>query len=347
MPKYFAAAASVAVGAGLLIFPKTVSSMVRDAVMDCLNVVIPSLFSFTAFALWLQNSGIYRYALRFITFPLSKLLRMDEELCAVFVLANIGGFPTGIKLLSELVKNGRIDRNDASRMLCCCFGSGPSFIIGMVGIGIFGSAGAGVILFFACFFSSLLLAAIVRLKGEIKLKKAENHKCNLSSECFVSSVTASAKVMFTVCVMIVGFSAITALLKELGLFELVNRFLLKSDVLAAILEITRVKDIAMTSSALPVCAALLSFGGVCVHLQLSALGGGIPMRRFLLSRLVAMLVSAAFTLPFSRNISQVYVPAAVLPNNTQVSGGCVILSLCVIAMSVILLLEVCVENKKE
>lgn len=336
--KYFAAVAALAAAVGLLAFPKAVSGAVKGAISDCLEVVIPSLFAFTALALWLQKSGIYRVALRFVTFPLSKLLRMDEELCAIFVLANIGGFPTGVKLLSELVQGGRLSRADAGRMLCCCFGSGPSFIIGIVGLRVFDSIGAGFILFAACFASSLLMAAIVRARGEIVLRKTDNSGFDLSADCFISSVVGSAKVMFTVCAMIVGFSAVTALLREIGALGLVARLFSSADILEAALEITRIKGIAPSNSALPLCAALLSFGGVCVHLQISALGRGIPMRGFMLSRVPAVAAATIFAFPFSRKFAVADIPVLAPQDSVEVFTKNGILSLCVFFMCVILLL---------
>ena len=344
---YLAAAAAFAAGAGLLAFPKVVSGAVKGAITDCLEVVIPSLFAFTALALWLQKSGVYRVALRFLTFPLSKLLRMDEELCAVFVLANIGGFPTGIKLLSELVESGRISRDDAGRMLCCCFGSGPSFIIGIVGVRVFNSAAAGGILFAACFVSSLLMAAIVRAKGEILLKSADSGGFNLGSECFISSVVGSARVMFTVCAMIVGFAAITAFFRSIGAIDLLARLFSDSDILEAALEITRIKEIAPSNAALPICAALLSFGGVCVHLQISALGKGIPLSGFLLSRVPAMGAAALFVLPFSRKFAAADIPVIAPQESAEAFTENGILSLCVLFMGIILLCSEAAARKKQ
>lgn len=361
--KYAASAVALAAGAGILIFPKAVSAAVGEAIRDCLESVIPSLFSFTALALWLQRSGIYRVALRFLTYPLSKLLRMDEELCAVFVLANIGGFPTGVKLLSELVDSGRLTRQDAGRMLCCCFGSGPSFVIGIVGLRVFDSVGAGLLLFTACFASSLLMAAIVRLRGEIALKNAQKcaenakkcaenaQKCaaeyDLSAACFIDAVVGSARVMFTVCAMIVGFAALTALLREIGVMGLAARLFPNESVPESILEITRIKRIALSNAALPVCAALLSFGGLCVHLQITALGRGIPMRDFILSRVPAMAMAAAFALPFSRKFASANVPVLAVHDTIEVFTKNGILSLCVLFMCVILLIDIAAARRKK
>lgn len=344
--KYFLSVIAVIFAVLLVLDPGAASGAVRTAVSDCLEVIVPSLFAFTVLAIWLQKSGLYRVALKPLTFPLSKLLRMDEELCAVFLLANIGGYPVGARLLSELVKNGRISPKDAGRMLYCCFGSGPSFVVGIAGAQIFGSTAAGLALFGACFFSSLLIAAAVRMRGEIPLKKAES-RFSFTPEDFTSSVTGGARVMFTVCVMIVGFSAVTALLRQLGIFSLFERLFGNAEIFPALLEVTRIKAVSPTAAAMPICAALLSFGGICVHLQVSALAKGIPLRGFLLSRIPAAALSALLAMPFSRRFAVEGIPALAPNASAEPFSKNAVISACVLIMSGILLLEARRSKSKE
>ena len=336
--KYFLSAIAVVFALFLILNPAAARGAVEAAVFDCLEVIIPSLFAFTVLAVYLQKSGLYRTALRPITYPLSKLLRMDEELCAVFVLSNIGGYPVGARLLSELVQSGRLSSKDAGRILCCCFGSGPSFVVGIAGMGVFGSAKAGLALFGACFFSSLLVAAAVRMRGEIKLQAAETRYI-LTSESFISSVTNSASVMLTVCAMITAFSVITVLCRETGVFSLFERLFGSAEIFPALLEITRIKGITPVHSAMPMCAALLSFGGVCVHLQISALAKGIELRRFILSRIPAAAVSALLAMPYSRAFTSTDVPVLAPETSAEPFSKNALLSACVLIMSGILLLE--------
>lgn len=321
----------------LVINPTAASEAVRGSVSDCLETVVPSLFAFTVLAVYLQRSGLYRTALRPVTMPLSKLLRMDEELCAVFVLSNVGGYPVGVKLLSELVRGGRLSRENAARMLCCCFGSGPAFVIGIVGTGVFGNTGAGLALFGICFAASLLMAAAVRMRGEITLDGKADKGHDLTADCFVSSVISGAKVMFTVCVMIVGFSVITSLLRTLGVYSAAETLFGSGAIFPALLEVTRIKSVAAAGYAFPLCAALLSFGGVCVLMQISALSNGIPLKKLLISRAAAAIVSSLLAMPFSRVFS-VSDAAVFAPKITVLPfTGNAVLSLCVLAMCAILL----------
>lgn len=329
----------------LLINPKAVSEAISVSAASCLEVVIPNLFAFTVLAIYLQKSGLYRTALRPLTFPLSKLLRIDEELCAVFILSNIGGYPVGIKLLSELVEQSRITPHDAERMLCCCFGSGPGFMIGIVGMRVFGNAKAGLILFCVCFASSLLIAAFMRSRGDITLTKAEN-SYDLTSDAFICSVTGAARVMFTVCAMIVGFSVISTLLRECGLFSLFEKIFGSDEIFPALMEVTRIENITLTDHTFPVCAALLSFGGICVIIQIASLSKKIPLKKFLISRLSAAFLSSVIALPFSK----LFTPAdiQVIAADTEVVPFTknAVLSFCVLAMCAILLINAFRSEKR-
>lgn len=288
--KYIISAAVVLAAALLLINASAVSEAVRGAVTMCLEVMIPSLFAFTVLSVYLQSSGLAETALKPLAKPLSGLLRLPEELCAVFILGNIGGYPVGARLLRSLVEQGRLSRSDAGRLLCCCYGSGPSFVISVVGMRVFGSAAAGVVLFCACFLSSLVIAVAVCRSGERIDLKPREARCDLSAECFIGSVMSAARVMLTVCAMITVFAAAMA---TVGIED-------SSDggAISALLEISRVGSLLPVGAyIMSLCGALLSFGGVCVVLQVVAIGSGrLPLKCFLLSRIPAAALSAAFSL---------------------------------------------------
>ena len=326
------AAALLAAGF-LLIFSDKARTSVSDAVSDCLEVIIPSLFAFSALAMYLQKSGLYKTALKPFTFILSKILKTDEEICGLILLSNIGGYPVGASLLSSLVDENRLGKNDAARLMCCCFGSGPSFIIGMVGKVVFNSAIAGTFLFLSCFLSSLVMAAVVLSKEKVTLKKAGGGY-DLSAGCFINSVSAAAKAMFSVCTMIVIFSVISAALSETGVFLPLGE---NAVIFSSILEVTRIKE--MTAGSMPICAGLLSFGGVCVALQVTAIvGGRIPLGKFLLSRIPAAALSAGFSALFSLFLPNISEETLAGNAYTSVFSGNAALSVCLLAMCAILLL---------
>lgn len=363
--KYVLAFAAGLAAVILIIEPKAVSDAVGAAAMSCLEVVVPSLFAFTVLAIYLQKSGLYRVVLKPLTFPLSKLLRMDEELCAVFLLANIGGYPVGARLLSELVRQNRLSKENAARALCFCFGSGFGFMLGIAGMRVFGSVGAGAALFGICFAVSLLIAGFVRIHGEIPLKRAEGGDTDvakpatksqtgclrpkaggfrLDAETFITSVTDGARTMFTVCAMIVGFSVISAILKAVGVYALFAEVFGNPEILPALLEITRLGDMTASVSAFPTCAALLAFGGACVIMQVAALARGIPLKKFLISRGAAAVLSALLALPLAGKFPPADIETIAAETAVTAFSKNAALSICVLVMCALMLLEV---RKKE
>lgn len=342
------AAMAVAAAVGIVLRPEQLSGAVRDSVSGCLEVVIPALFAFTVLSVYLQRSGLYLLAFIPLTKPLSALLRLPEELCAVFLLANIGGYPVGAKLLSELVRAGRLSRSDAGRLLCCCYGSGPSFVIGTAGTVVFGSAAVGGVIYGACFLSSLAVALVVCRTGErIRLSGGSTGR-DLSVDCFVRSVDSGARVMYTVCIMAAAFAAVTALLECSGVTGLAARLLSAAGLggnsdrlLPALLEVTRVRDMLPAGGAVPLCAGALSFGGVCVIMQVAAISGGdVPVKGLLISRIPAALLSAVLSLPaelLTEDSAEVWAVGAYSAEPFTVNAG---LSVCVLIMAGMLILSV-------
>ncbi len=358
--KYLMSVSLVCAAAGILICPAELSEAVRSSVYGCLEVVIPALFAFTVLAVYMQQSGLCCTALRPLTLPLSKLLGIPEELCAVFLLSNIGGYPVGARLLGGLVRSGRLSRKNAGKMLCFCYGSGPSFIIGTAGMRVLGSAAAGGILFGACFLSSFILAVILCRTGDrITLENGcePSGGLDLSADCFIRSVDSGARVMYTVCVMAAAFSAVTALLDAAGITGLAARILELAGagensgrIIPALLEVTRVRELLPAGAAAPLCAGLLSFGGVCVLMQITAVSGGdIPVKPLVISRLPAAAMSAVFAIPaglIPSPAAEAYSPgaSAAVGEAFSVNAG---MSVSVLIMAGILIYSVESAKKKD
>ncbi len=346
--KYILSCVAAAAAIMILLNPAEIGGAVGGAVRTCLEVMIPSLFAFTVLSVYLQNSGLYRIALKPLTKPLSWILGIDEELCSVFVLGNIGGYPVGARLLSELVRSGRLSRSDGGRLLCCCYGSGPSFVISIVGGQVFGSAAAGGVIFAACFLSSLVIGICVCRGGRRIALSSGVAQYDISSGCLVGSVMAGAKVMFTVCAMITGFSVATAAADITGIMKLSAELFCSmgaggssAHILPSLLEISRIQGIVPQGVfAAPLCGALLALGGVCVLLQIAAVtGGALPLKPFLISRLPAMLLSGALSgvaVPWCGEAGEVYIPTSgeIQPQIFSVNAG---MSMCVLIMCGILL----------
>lgn len=82
-----------------------------------------------------------------------------------FFMAILSGYPVGSKMIADLYMQGKITKNEAFRMSAFCSTSGPMFIIGAVGVGMFKSSIISYILFLSHVFSAFLNGLIYRKLG--------------------------------------------------------------------------------------------------------------------------------------------------------------------------------------
>ena len=72
-----------------------------------------------------------------------------------FIMGIISGYPVGAKIVTKFRQDGLCTKAEAERLLAFTNNSGPLFIIGTVGITLFGNTQIGILLFLTHIFSSL------------------------------------------------------------------------------------------------------------------------------------------------------------------------------------------------
>ena len=270
-----------------VIMSAQVSKEISAALNRCLFVIIPSLFSFMVFSDLIIKSECYKIICKPFSLISKYIFKMDSDLFLVFLLGNICGYPIGFKLINNLYAQGKIGRFTAEIMSCYCFASGPSFVIGLVGITMFSSKTIGFIICISNFLSNCVIAIVLNRAVEMpKIIKTSNSN---SSASIVDSVKSASMNMFMICSMILMFASFVGILKGLNVFSLI-----KFDVLP-MLEVTYVVDMYVNTDLIPIISAFISFGGVCVLFQLKSLSEGVSLKYLILSRIPAVFLSAAFT----------------------------------------------------
>jgi len=289
----------------VVVYSKETASAVRSASERCLTVIIPSLYIFTALSGLLIKSGIYKTIGRPFSLFSRYILRMKDEHFGIFLISSFAGYPIGAKLISEMYDSGRIRKSEAERLLCICYSSGPPFLIGTVGISLFGSENAvraGLAMFLAIFLCSLSAAFILFRRDSIPQRSSEKIEIKLSADDLVSSVISGGKSMFVICAVIIFFAAFSEIFYQTGVIGILSGalssatgiFSEKSAVLIrSVLEISNISELNVSSAALyPAAASLMSFGGICVILQIKAMvGGRFSMKPFLIARIFCATLS--------------------------------------------------------
>lgn len=274
-----------------------------DGISAWAFAVLPSVLPFMFFTKALSSLDI----LPKLTAPLGhisqKLFKTPSISIYAFFMAILSGYPVGAKLVADLYLQGKITKEDAFKMTSFCSTSGPMFIIGAVGVRMFGDVKLGYILFISHALGAVLNGILFR---KFKLKENDIKKLQpitnpqtvkkqfdlseivLNSTLSILSVGCIIAIFF---IIIECFSPVSSLLPEnfVGLFE-------------GIIEITKG---CLSLSTAPnrflatiLCSFVISFGGISTILQsLTMLSKvNMPVKLLVFQKLCHGMLSALITL---------------------------------------------------
>ena len=206
----------LALMAGLLRHSGPVGEAVRQGIALCGRSVIPSLFPFFVTVSFAVACGFFSF-LRQLRLPLNA---------AVFLLGAVGGYPVGGRTVGELYRAGTISRRQAEALLLYCNNAGPSFILSIVGAGVFGSQRVGWALYGIHLLAALAAGGLLGAFGEratggnsggkrpfIVPITADN--VPFLPSIFVAVTRNAALTMLNVCAFVIFFLALAALLRQL------------------------------------------------------------------------------------------------------------------------------------
>lgn len=133
------------VGAELLTHSAQTAEGIREGLVCCATLVIPSLLPFLVFSGMLATTRLGDWVSR----PLKPICRwifhLPPEAGSALLMSMTGGYPVGARTIAQLLEQGRIQPRTARRMLCFCINAGPAFVVSTVGAALY-SLGAGRVL---------------------------------------------------------------------------------------------------------------------------------------------------------------------------------------------------------
>ena len=274
--------------AALLSFPQAVQSAVKNSILYCLTVLTPSLFPFLALTGFAVHSGASEMLGNRLGFLSRDVFRLPSVCSVPILMSFIGGYPAGAKACSLLLEQGKIDEEQAGRMMLFCVNPGIAFVVTFLGGAVLGSFRTGWLLFFAITLSGVLLGILAGISHPIPPKEPRQPIKTQGNALIRSAMDASSAVV-KMCVCIVLFAGLGALLHSTGIFQFVTRLVAASrlvtpveaaGIVSFLLEVTEGVG---ASSALRVgpqfFAFGLAFGGVCVHLQVFSLFSSFPAKK--------------------------------------------------------------------
>lgn len=312
MKKFVSVLCALMLFAALIAFPDTASSSALDGLKMCAKLIIPSLFPFFVATKLISELGLAQWLGKAFA-PLSRrLFNVSGSGGTAFIIGVTAGYPMGAAFISSLQQKGDISKSEAERLLVFCNNSGPSFIIGAAGVGVFKSSLTGLFLY-GVHILAAILGGIIFAPSVVE-KSAEPQTVRISAGfavSFTNAVKASVSACLSICGFIVAFSVLTGILEKTGVFAAAAKLLsavFGMDLLwsralfCGILElgngIVAMNGLSASPVNLALAAFILGWGGVSVHFQtLSVLGGtDIKTARYIIGRLVIALLGSALAL---------------------------------------------------
>ena len=124
--------------------------------------VLPTLLPFFLLTSVLASLGfVQKLGAKFS--PLTQRLFRAEGISGyIYLMSVISGYPVGAKITAELYENGVLSRGQAIKISTFTSTSGPLFIIGAVGVGMFGNAKLGYLILLSHIIGAFLNGLIYR-----------------------------------------------------------------------------------------------------------------------------------------------------------------------------------------
>lgn len=144
--------------------------------------VLPSVLPFMFFTKALSSLGQIEKLTRPFQRVTKALFNTPPISFYTFFMAILSGYPVGSKMIADLYMQGKITKDEAYRMSAFCSTSGPMFIIGAVGVGMFENSLIGYILFISHSLSAFLNGLIYRKLGCKKSDYNDNQNKNFQIE---------------------------------------------------------------------------------------------------------------------------------------------------------------------
>lgn len=294
----------LALAAAVCIFEAdTVRLSVVIGIERCLAVIIPSLYAMMAVSGLLIKSGAVSAAGRFFDRPARALFGMSGGTLLIFLFSNIAGYPVGAKMLLSRYESGEIAKKEAELLSGLCFGAGPAFISGCIAARLYGSPAPGTLVVISTASANLILAAVMSPYFRRHTKKAPSDEhVHFRADMLPECISSAGRSMAEICFAVIAFSVLTGLLVRCGAIPfaagLVSSVTGRDNEAAAglivsALDITAVSGLpAGDHTLLPAISALVSFGGACVFMQITAIfKGKLSIAPAVLLRAASALIS--------------------------------------------------------
>lgn len=213
----------------LIIFSNTNLSAAKNGLVLWANSIVPSLFPFFVATELLSHTNFTYYLGRILNKIMKPVFNVRGEGSFAFIMGIISGYPIGAKIAANFRENNICSKEECERLLSFTNNSGPLFIIGTVGITMFGNSTIGFLLLITHLLASLTVGVIFRFWKYNSKSNDENYvqrqknKNNISLSnlggIIGNSISNSINTILLIGGFVVIFSVIISILKNSNLLD--------------------------------------------------------------------------------------------------------------------------------
>ena len=171
----------------LVVFSKNNLTATKNGLILWTNSIIPSIFPFLIATELLNYTNIAKLLGKLLKNVMKPLFNIPGEGAYALIMGLISGYPVGAKIALDLYENNICTKSEAERMLSFTNNSGPLFIIGTVGILLFGNSLVGILLLLTHILSCTTIGIIMGIcsrftGGKVAKSSKERKRSPLAAE---------------------------------------------------------------------------------------------------------------------------------------------------------------------
>lgn len=275
-----------------LVYSKECADGIKNGIVLCITVLVPSLFLFMVIASVLSQSRVCDIIYRVFGGLFGKIFCLPYGCASAVILSMIGGYPIGAKACVSLYDSGIINKQQANKLCLIAVCGGPSFVINFVGVALLKDKGAGYILLLSqiisFFFTGIIIGRIVKCDSTVCVsKKSTDRDARL-----VDAVYSSCNAMFQMCGMVIVCCALISVCDAV-----LDAHDTLCDIICGLLEVTTACDRLSGRYPLYILSAIIGFAGVSVHAQVLSVARDLDIKYglFFLFRIIQGIIAGLST----------------------------------------------------
>lgn len=355
----------------LVLFSNTNLASAKEGLFLWANSVVPTLFPFFVATELLNNTNFIPMLGKYLNKFMRPIFKVPGEGAYAFLMGMISGYPVGAKIVCHLREKGLCTKDEGERMLAFTNNSGPLFIIGTVGISLFGNQTIGIILLITHILACItvgVLFGFTKKNENIKWDRYNVKNRNSEEKTLGGILGDSIKNAISTILIIGGFvvifSIIISILNNSYILDMLSKFIspvltdfginfeFTKPILAGIIELTNglklVSETAIVNYNLSIIisAFLLGFGGISILLQVSSIVAktDLSIKKYVIGKFLQGIFASIYVfliINFFPNINVQNV------NIELITSFCLIIILCILVCFIVkIFLKKTLQTKK-